>query len=326
MMQAVVITAHGGPDVLVVQPRPVPQPGDGEVLIRVAAAGINRPDIFQRKGHYPAPPGVVPDVPGLEVAGTVESCGRNVERFSPGDRVCALVAGGGYAEYVVADARHCLSVPDGVGLVEAACLPETVFTVWHNVFQRGRLQPGERLLVHGGAGGIGSTAIKLAAHWGADVYATAGTAAKCLFCEQLGAVRCINYRATDFAAELAGIAMHVILDSIGAPYFERHMGLLAEEGRLIQLNAMGGRKATIDLLTVMQKRVTVTGSTLRARDPAFKAALREDVERQVWPLVATGTLRPVIHQTFSLADAGRAHALLESGDVMGKLALICSRS
>ena len=320
-MKAIVITTYGEPEGLVLAERPVPIPRDNEVLIRVYAAGINRPDVFQRRGHYPAPAGVVPDIPGLEVAGVVEACGRAVTQWVPGDRLCALVGGGGYAEYVAVDAAHCLRIPEGIDFKEAACLPETVFTVWHNVFQRGRLQAGERLLVHGGGGGIGTTAIQLAVQFGAIVYATAGTDEKCRVCEQMGATRCINYRNVDFADALADVQIDVVLDSIGAPYFERHIALLAEEGRLVFINAMEGKQAPLDIMKLMKRRITVTGSTLRARDAAFKQALRDSVEQHVWPLVAAGAIRPIIHQVFPLAAASEAHRLMESGDFVGKLVL-----
>lgn len=321
-MKAAVITAFGGPERLVLAERPVPVPLDNQVLIRVYAAGVNRPDVFQRKGHYPAPAGTVPDIPGLEVAGTVEACGKGVTQWEPGDRVCALIAGGGYAEYVTADAGHCLSIPNHLSFTEAACLPETVFTVWHNVFQRGGLQTGEVLLVQGGSGGIGTTAIQLAVQFGATVYATAGSDEKCRFCEQLGAVRCINYKKADFADVLSGTPINVILDSIGAPYFERHISLLAEEGRLVFINAVAGRHAQLDVLSLMKRRLTLTGSTLRARNAVFKRALRDAIAKQVWPLLVSGAMRAIIHQTFSLGQASDAHRLMESGDFIGKLVLV----
>jgi len=320
-MNAIVITDYGGPECLTLAERPVPIPADNEVLITVYAAGINRPDVFQRKGRYPAPAGIVPDIPGLEVAGVVEMCGDKVTRWVPGDRVCALVAGGGYAECVAVNAEHCLPIPDPLGFEQAACLPETVFTVWHNVFQRGRLQAGEALLVQGGSGGIGTTAIQLAAQFGATVYATAGSDEKCRFCEQLGAMRCINYREADSADVLPDKSIDVVLDSIGAPYFERHVALLAEEGRLVFINAVAGRHAALDVSKLMQRRLTLTGSTLRARDAAFKSGLRASVEQYVWPLVETGAFRPVIHRAFPLAQASEAHQLMEAGDFIGKLVL-----
>ncbi len=323
-MNAAVITKYGGPECLEIQVRPVPVPRRNEVLIRVRAAGINRPDVFQRRGHYPAPADVVPDIPGLEVAGIVETCGNGATRWAPGDRVCALVAGGGYAEYVAVDASHCLPIPPALDFNEAACLPEAVFTVWHNVFQRGGLKRGETLLVQGGSGGIGTTAIQLATQFGATVYATAGSDEKCRFCERLGATACINYRTSDFSDKLGETPMDVILDSIGAPYFEKHLSLLAEDGRLVFINAMGGKRVELDLMKLMQRRLMLTGSTLRARDIVFKDALRASVEQHVWPLVASGAIRPVIHRTFPLAAASDAHRLMESGDFSGKLALLVS--
>jgi NADPH:quinone reductase len=244
-----------------------------------------------------------------------------VVRWVPGDRVCALLAGGGYAEYVAVDAAHCLPIPDKLDFVAAACLPETVFTVWHNVFQRGKLQSGETLLVHGGSGGIGTTAIQLAKALGAQVYATAGSREKCDFCEQLGAIACVNYREENFVDRLAGKQIDVILDSIGAPYFEQHIALLADEGRLVFINAVGGRLTGVDLMTLMQRRLTLTGSTLRGRSAAFKGALCGSVESHVWPLVKEGVFRPIIHEVFSLAQASRAHERMESGDFIGKLVL-----
>ncbi|WP_370584470.1 NAD(P)H-quinone oxidoreductase [Parapedobacter sp. ISTM3] len=323
MMRAVTITTYGDADGLSVEQRPLPAIRPNELLIRVRAAGINRPDIFQRKGNYPAPHGVVQDIPGLEVAGTVEACGTDVVRWAPGDQVCALLGGGGYAEFAAVDASHCLPMPANLDFLEAACLPETVLTVWHNVFQRGNLQPGETLLVHGGSGGIGTTAIQLAQRFGAQVYATAGTREKCDFCERLGAVACINYNERDFAEELAGKQIDVILDSIGAPYFERHLSLLAEEGRLVFINAVAGKLVQLNVMALMQRRLSITGSTLRGRDGAFKAALCEAVEHQVWPLVARGLFKPIVHRVFPLSAASDAHKLMESGNFMGKLVLEC---
>ena len=320
-MHAAVISEHGPAGNLTLQQRPIPQPGADEMLIAVHAAGINRPDILQRKGKYPAPPGVVPDIPGLEVAGTVAACGRNVVDWTIGDEVCALVPGGGYAEYVTVDASHCLPIPDNLDFQAAACLPETVFTVWHNLFQRGGLKAGERVLIHGGSGGIGTTAIQLAHSLGATVYATAGSREKCDFCERLGAANCINYKTEDFGAQLAERSVDVILDSIGGPYFEKNMALLADDGRMVFINAVGGRQATLDVMGLMQRRLTLTGSTLRSRSNAFKSSLRESVAFHVWPLIAAGRMRPVIHEVFPLADASRAHERMESGDFMGKLVL-----
>ncbi len=320
-MKAIVIRLPGGPDQLTMQERPIPHVNANEVLIKVHAAGINRPDIFQRQGKYPAPEGVVQDIPGLEVAGIVEDCGRGVTRWKPGDRVCALLPGGGYAEYAAADASHCLPIPAKVSFCEAACLPETVLTVWHNVFQRGCLISGQSFLVHGGSGGIGTTAIQLASLAGAKVYATAGTDEKCRFCEELGAVSCINYRDRDFATELEAGTIDVLLDSIGTPYFDRNIDLLAEEGRIIFINAVGGRQAALNISRLMQKRLTLTGSTLRNRDSEFKADLCRAVERYVWPWLSRGDFRPVIYRSFSLARVPEAHTLMESGNFMGKLVL-----
>lgn len=321
MMNAVVISAHGHASNLVLEQRPLPIPGPGEVLINVRAAGINRPDIFQRKGKYPAPPGVTQDIPGLEVAGTVVARGLHTKRWVPGQRVCALVAGGGYAEYVAVDESHCLPIPDNLDFRAAACLPETVFTVWHNLFQLGKLQSGETALVHGGSGGIGTIAIQLASSFGARVYATAGSREKCDFCERLGATKCINYKEEDFGEQLPSRTIDVILDSIGGPYFEKHMVLLADDGRLVFINAVGGRQITMDVMALMQRRLSLTGSTLRSRSNAFKGILRESVEHHVWPLVRTGQLLPIIHEAFPLAEASLAHERMESGDFMGKLVL-----
>ncbi|WP_262249204.1 NAD(P)H-quinone oxidoreductase [Parapedobacter soli] len=320
-MNAIVISAPGPASNLVLQQCPTPVPKRHEVLIEVRAAGINRPDVFQRKGNYPAPQGVVQDIPGLEVAGTVVACGSEAHRWQPGDRICALLAGGGYAEYVTADASHCLPVPDGMDFREAACLPETVFTVWHNLFQLGKLQRGETVLIHGGSGGIGTTAIQLARHFGAQVYTTAGSPGKCEFCVELGATKAINYKEEDFGELLPARSVDVILDSIGGPYFERNMALLADDGRLVFINAMEGRQAALDVLAIMQRRLTLTGSTLRSRASDFKSALRESVEQQVWPLVEAGRLRPLIHEAFPLTQASLAHERMESGEFIGKLVL-----
>lgn len=321
MMKAVVITQFGGPEVLAVQERPMPVPEVGQVLLQVHAAGINRPDVFQRKGNYPAPPGTTADIPGLEVAGIVHAVGAGVSRWRVGDRVCALLPGGGYATYALAEEGHCLPIPEGVSFAEAACVPETVFTVWHNVFQRGQLQAGEGLLVHGGSGGIGTTAIQLATLLGARVYTTAGTDDKCEACLRLGATRGVNYRTADFATELAGERIDVVLDSIGGDYFEKNFDLLAPDGRLVYINATQGRKATLNLVKLMQKRILLTGSTLRARDNAFKTALCQAIQRVVLPLWASGRFKPVVHRAWDYTQAADAHRLLESGEVFGKLVL-----
>jgi len=316
-----VITAPGGPDVLRVQERPRPEPGPGQVLIQVKAAGINRPDVAQRKGNYPAPPGAPADIPGLEVAGLIAQCGTGVTQWQPGDAVCALLSGGGYAEYAVADNRHCLPVPYNWNFEEAASLPETVFTVWHNVFQRGNLQAGETLLVHGGSSGIGITAIQLAKIWGARVFCTAGSAGKCAACEELGAERAINYRTADFAEVLTTEGVDVILDMVGGDYISRNLQLLKPDGRLVFINAMLGAKAEFNALQVMQKRLTITGSTLRAREPDFKAALATDIRKNVWPVLEKGDFRPVIYKIYHLEEAAEAHRLLETSTHIGKIML-----
>lgn len=320
-MKAIVIAQPGGPETLRLEERPAPQPGDGQVLIKVKAAGVNRPDVAQRKGHYPAPDGAPPDIPGLEIAGVVESCGRGAERWKPGDAVCALVGGGGYAAYAVAFEGHCLPLPAGWSFAEAASLPETMFTVWHNVFQRGQLQPGEHLLVHGGSSGIGITAIQLAAATGATVYATAGTEEKCRACEELGAARCINYKATDFEEALMPLGVDVILDMVGGNYTQKNLRLLLPEGRLVFINTMSGSKTEVDMLHVMQRRLTITGSTLRNREPVFKSMLATEVEKHVWPLIGKGLFKPVLYKVFPLEAAAEAHSLIESSRHIGKIVL-----
>ena len=320
-MQAIVITQPGGPDVLKILEKPIPSPASNEVLIRVKAAGVNRPDVFQRKGGYPPPAGVPADIPGLEVAGIVETCGNEVQRWQPGDAVCALLGGGGYAEYVVVDSRHCLPVPAGWSFTEAASLPETVFTVWHNVFQRGALQRGETLLVHGGSSGIGITAIQLGRACGARVFATAGTPEKCAACEALGAERAINYKTEDFAEILQAEGVDVILDMIGGDYIAKNIKILKPDGRLVFINAMQGTKGEFNALDMMRRRLTITGSTLRLRSPDFKAKLAAEIEQHVWPLLETGQFKPVVFQIFKLSQAAQAHALLESSRHIGKIML-----
>ena len=324
-MRVIEISTPGPPEVLVPAERPDPVAGRGELLIRVAAAGINRPDILQRKGHYPPPPGAS-DIPGLEVAGTVEAVGANVERWRIGDRVCALVSGGGYATTCVAPAAQCLPIPEGMGFVEAAAVPETFFTVWTNVFERGRLAAGETALVHGGTSGIGTTAIQLATARGARVFATAGSDDKCRATEALGAERGINYRNDDFAAVVkeltGGRGVDLILDHIGAEYFERNLAALAVNGRLVQIGLMGGgSKATIDLNQVLRRWLTVTGSTLRNRSVEQKGAIAVALRREVWPLLESGRVKPVIYRTFPLAEAADAHRLMESSAHVGKIVL-----
>jgi len=324
-MIAIEISRPGDPDVLVPVERPRPQPAAGEVLIKVAAAGVNRPDVFQRRGRYPPPPGAS-DIPGLEVAGTVEQLGAGVREFAVGDAVCALVAGGGYAEYCAAPAPQCLRVPRGLELVAAAAIPETFFTVWTNVFERGRLQANETLLVHGGSSGIGTTAIQIAHARGARVFATAGSAEKCAACERLGAARAINYRDEDFVAvvrELTdGRGVDVVLDMVGGDYFARNVEGLAVEGRLVEIATLQGVKAELNIQTVMQRRLTITGSTLRARPIADKAAIARAVHTHVWPLLESGAVKPIVHATFPLRDAAAAHRLMESSGHIGKLVLL----
>ena len=324
-MTAIAIREPGGPEVLTPGEIPVPSPDRGEVLIKVAAAGVNRPDAMQRAGLYPPPPGA-PDTPGLEVAGEVVALGEAAERWRVGDRVTALVAGGGYAEYCVAPAPQCLPIPDGLDLVQAASLPETFFTVWSNVFDRGRLRSGERFLVHGGSSGIGTTAIQMAKAWGAEVYTTAGSAEKCRACEALGADRAINYRETDFVEAIkqatGGAGVDVILDMVGGDYIAKNISLLAPDGRLCFIAFLQGSKAEVNFLPVLVKRLTIGGSTLRPRPVAFKAEIARNLEDKIWPLIAEGRIKPVIHKTFPLAEAAEAHRLMESSAHIGKIVLV----
>jgi putative PIG3 family NAD(P)H quinone oxidoreductase len=323
-MTVVEITQPGEPEVLRPARREVPTPGAGEVLIAVAGAGVNRPDVMQRRGKYPPPPGAS-DLPGLEVAGTIAAVGPEVARWQVGDTVCALVAGGGYAEYCLAPASQCLPVPDGLDVVSAAALPETCFTVWTNLFERGGLEAGDWTLVHGGSSGIGTTAIQLARAFGAHVIATAGSADKCAACERLGAFRAINYREEDFVAAVReiteGHGVDVLLDMIGAEYLARNLECLAMDGRLVIIGTLGGVKAAFNLVPLLQRRLTMTGSTLRARSVAQKAAIARALEAQVWPLIARGTVRPMIDRTFPLMDAAAAHRRMESSAHIGKLVL-----
>jgi len=323
-MIAIIIAKPGGPDVLQPMNVPMPQPGPYEVVIRVAAAGVNRPDLMQREGKYPPPPGAS-DIPGLEVSGTVSACGTDVTRWREGDTVCALVSGGGYAEYCVAPAVQCLPIPSTVDLVSAGAMPETFFTVWTNVFERGRLRSGESFLVHGGASGIGTTAIQMARAFGARVFATAGTDDKCAACERLGAARAINYKTEDFSSVLMALTgkngIDVILDMVGAPYFSRNVDLLALEGRLVQIAVLHGAKAEFNLVRLLRQRITITGSTLRSRTVEEKGAIAAAVEHAVWPLVELKTIRPVVYATFPLTQAAEAHRLMESGSHIGKILL-----
>ncbi|MGE4376006.1 MAG: NAD(P)H-quinone oxidoreductase [Burkholderiaceae bacterium] len=326
-MRVVEISAFGKPEVLRLAERPQPQPGPGEVLIRVHASGVNRPDVLQRKGHYPPPPGAS-DLPGLEVAGVIEggdAAALAEAGFQVGDRVCALVAGGGYAEYCVAPVAQCLPVLEGLSDAEAASLPETFFTVWSNVFDRGRLQAGETLLVQGGTSGIGVTAIQLARAFGATVLATAGSEQKCHACVELGASHAILYKTQDFAAECLrltqGRGVDVILDIVAGDYVAREVECLAEDGRLLIIAVQGGSKSSFDASLVLRRRLVITGSTLRPRPVAFKGAIARALRERVWPLIAAGKIRPVVHRTFAAANAAQAHALMESNQHIGKIVL-----
>ena len=327
LMRAVEISSFGAPDVLRLGQRPVPQPGVGELLIRVAASGINRPDVLQRAGHYAPPPGAS-DLPGLEVAGVIEAGDTQAMAsagLKVGDRVCALVAGGGYAQWCVAPVGQCLPVPAGLNDIEAASLPETFFTVWSNVFDRGRLQAGEFLLVQGGSSGIGVTAIQLARAWGATVIVTAGSDEKCAACIELGASYAINYKTQDFVAEVQritnGRGADVVLDMVAGDYVAREVECLAEDGRLVIIAVQGGVKSAFNAGLVLRRRLTITGSTLRPRSVEFKTAIAQSLRSQVWPLIEQGKVRPVIYQTFDAGDAAAAHALMESNQHTGKIVL-----
>ena len=321
MMQAVEITEPGGPDVLKLTERPVPAPRHGEVVIKVAYAGVNRPDALQRAGSY-APPPTASDLPGLEASGEVVALGDGVSDWSIGDQVCALLPGGGYAEYVATPAAHCLPIPQGMGLREAACLPETYFTVWSNVFQRGALQAGERFLVHGGSSGIGTTAIQLASHFGARVFATAGSEEKCAKCAELGAERAINYRDEDFVEVLkAEGGADLILDMVGGDYILRNLKSLAEDGRLVQIAFLQGPKVEVNFAPLMMRRLTITGSTLRPQSDLAKARIATALRQEVWPLLDTGKIGPVMDSEYALADAAQAHARMESSGHIGKIVL-----
>lgn len=327
-MIAIEITGYGGPDVLRAVERPTPEPGIGEVLVRVHAAGVNRPDILQRLGKYPPPPGAS-DIPGLELAGTVVRAGEAPDgeppRWAPGDVVCALVSGGGYAEYAAVPSRQCLPVPAGVDPVAAAAIPETFFTVWTNLFERGQLKTGDVVLVHGGGSGIGTTAIQLATAFGARVFATAGSAAKCDACRRLGAEAAINYKTTDFVGAVAdltsGRGVDIVLDIVGGDYLARNLEALAVDGRLVQIGLLDGAAGTLNLGLLMRKRLAITGSTLRARSVDEKAAIARALEQHVWPLLGSGVIAPIVDRTLALAQAAEAHRALESGEVVGKIVL-----
>jgi NADPH:quinone reductase len=323
-MIAIEIREPGEPDVLVPVERPQPHPGSGEVLIKVAAAGVNRPDVMQRRGKYPPPPGAS-DIPGLEVAGTIAAVGPEVTGWRAGDAVCALVSGGGYAEYCAAPAPQCLPVPRGLDTTAAAAIPETFFTVWTNVFDRGRLVAGESILIHGGSSGIGTTAVQLARARGARVFATAGSADKCAACERIGAERAFNYRETDFVAAVrdvtGGRGVDVVLDMVGGEYFPRNIEVLAMEGRLVEIATQRGAKAELNIATMMLRRLTITGSTLRARSVAEKGKVAAAVREHVWPLLESGAVKPIVYATYPLQHAAEAHRVLEAGQHIGKLVL-----
>ena len=320
-MQVVEISGPGGPEALVPAQRPVQTPSQGEILISVEYAGVNRPDVLQRAGSY-NPPSGASDLPGLEAAGRVAAVGAGVTEWAEGDAVCALLPGGGYAQYVTTPAAHALPVPDGMDARAAACLPETFFTVWGNVFRRGGLKAGERFLVHGGSSGIGTTAIQLARHFGARVFATAGSDAKCAACRDLGAEVAINYRDEDFVSVLgAEGGAHLILDMVGGDYIKRNLKALANDGRLVQIGFLQSPVAEINFAQIMVRRLTLTGSTLRPQSDAAKAEIAEELRSKVWPLLAAGKIAPVIDSTFPLADAAGAHALMESSTHIGKIVL-----
>lgn len=323
-MTAIEIAESGGPEVLKPVERPVPAPEAGEILIAVAAAGVNRPDVVQRLGLYPPPPGAS-DLPGLEVAGTVAAVGAGVSQWNEGDAVCALISGGGYAAYATAPAPQVLPLPGGLDMIQAAGIPETFFTVWANMFDRGHLTSGESILIHGGSSGIGTTAIQLAREFGATAYVTVGSAEKAAFCEALGAAKAINYREQDFVEEIKaitdGAGVDVILDMIGGEYLPRNIRVLRPDGRILQIALMGGAKGELDLGRVMTRRLTVTGSTLRPRPVEIKGAIAAALREHVWPLFEAGKIAPVIHQSFPLAEAAKAHELMESSRHIGKIIL-----
>ena len=323
-MRAIEITTPGGPEVLKIAQRPVPKPAAGELLVKVQAAGVNRPDVMQRKGGYPPPPGVT-DIPGLEIAGTVAALGDGVTGWKVGDALCALVAGGGYAEYCVAPAPQCLPIPKGLTVVEAAAIPETFFTVWDNMFTRGQLKSGEWVLIHGGSSGIGTTAIQLAHAIGAKIVATAGSAEKCRACEKLGADVVVNYREQDFIEAVkkatGGRGVDEVLDIVGGDYVTRNLNALARRGRLIQIAVQQGSKAQVVVHLIMEKQITFTGSTLRPRSVAEKAEIARALKQGAWPLIEAGKVKPVIHATFPLDRAADAHALMDTSAHIGKIVL-----
>lgn len=323
-MTAIGIVTPGGPEVLKAETRPVPKPGPGEILVAVAVAGVNRPDVVQRLGNYAPPPGAS-DIPGLEIAGTVVALGEGASRFAIGQQVCGLVPGGGYAEYATVHESNALPAPKGLSLIEAGAIPETYFTVWTNVFQRGRLAAGESFLVHGGSSGIGTTAIQLAKAFGATVLATAGSDDKCQACRDLGADHAINYRTEDFVtvakAATEGRGVNLILDMVGGDYIDRNYEAAADQGRIVQIAFLNGPKASVNFSRIMLKRLTHTGSTLRPRTVAEKAAIAAELHQKVWPLLEAGRCKPMVHATFPLAQAAEAHRLMESSAHIGKIVL-----
>jgi NADPH:quinone reductase len=323
-MKVIHIAAPGGPEQLQLSTRPVPSPGEGEVLVRVEAAGVNRPDVMQRQGRYPPPPGAS-DLPGMEIAGEIVALGANVKGVVVGDKITSLLPGGGYAEYALAAAPLCMPIPTGLSMVEAAAIPETFMTVWTNLFERGGCKAGDTVLIHGGTSGIGTTAIQLATALGAKVYATAGSQDKARACEKLGAVRGIDYRTEDFVevikAATKGYGIDVTLDMVAGSYVSRNIEIAAVEGRIVTISTLGGTKAEINMVPLMMKRVTLTGSTLRARTVAQKAAVADAMRRAVWPLIAAGKVKPVIFKTFPLAEASEAHRLMETSSHIGKIVL-----
>lgn len=323
-MKNVEISQPGGPDVLRIVDSPIPEPGPNEVLIKVAAAGVNRPDVFQREGNYPPPPGAS-EIPGLEIAGTIVAGDTGSSGLNINDQVCALIAGGGYAEYCIAPIAQCLPIPAGFSMIQAAAIPETYFTVWSNVFDRAHLAPGETLLIHGGASGIGTTAISLARAFGHNVYATAGSDERVQAIENLGCTKGINYKTQDFVTEIKSLTSNrgvdVILDMVSGDYLERNIDSLAEDGRLVMIAQLGGIKGTVNCLKVMLKRLHITGSTLRARPVEFKAQIAQALHQKVWPLFEAGTIAPIIHSTFSLDQVQDAHRLMDAGDQIGKIVL-----
>jgi NADPH2:quinone reductase len=324
-MKAIIITQAGSPEVLQIADRLKPAIADNEVLVKVMAAGVNRPDVAQRKGNYPPPAGAPKDIPGLEIAGFITETGSNVQRWKVGDKVCALVIGGGYAEFCNVPEGQCLPVPENLSFAEAASLPETFFTIWSNVFDRAKLQPGESLLVHGGSSGIGVAAIQMATALRSTVYVTAGSEEKCIFCEQLGAAKAINYKTENFSEAILQLTnnkgVNVILDMIGGDYTPLNIKCLADDGRLVMINSMNGKDVQIDLAAVMRKRVNITGSMLRSRNTVFKSAIAKNLEEHIWPLLASGKIKPIIYKIFAANEASKAHELMESSKHMGKITL-----